>query len=283
MNEMTKTMFESIKSALTKQEVSSSYKDILRTEVDKTYVVRLLPNVKEPSKTFFHFYQHGWTSFTNGRFISAVSPASFGERDPISELKYKLLRTGTDEEKKKASALTWSEKWLVNAYIVDDPTTPENNGKVKILQFGKQLHKIIMRAINGDDAEDLGPRVFSLKSDGVNLKVTCESQGGYKNYTSSKFTMPKAIDGITDKNISTILDSVYDLEKVFAVRSYDELKALLDEHFISSDSETTVVTVPNIAVSQPKPIAAVTAAVKSSSSSTVDDDEVKRLLDGLDE
>jgi hypothetical protein len=96
--------------------------------------------------------------------------------------------------------------------------------------------------------------------------------------------MPKAIDGITDKNISTILDGVYDLEKVFAVRSYDELKALLDEHFVTSDGDTTVVTVPNITVSQTKPAAAaVTTAVKNSSSSTVDDDEVKRLLDGLDE
>lgn len=283
MNEMTKTMFESIKSALTKQEASSSYKDILRTEVDKTYVVRLLPNVKEPSKTFFHFYQHGWTSFSNGRFISAVSPSSFGERDPISELKYKLLRTGTEEEKKKANAITWSEKWLVNAYVVDDPTTPENNGKVKILQFGKQLHKIVMRAIDGDDAEELGPRVFSLKADGVNLKVVCESQGGYKNYTSSKFTMPKAIDGVTDKNINTILESVYDLEKVFAVKSYDELKTLLDEHFVSTEGDVTVTTPTPVPVAATRVTNSVATAVKNSTSSTVDDDEVKRLLDGLDE
>jgi len=274
-------MFESIKSALSKQDnsSSSSLRDILRTEVDKTYVVRLLPFVKDPSKTFFHYYQHSWTSFANGRFISAVSPSTFGERDPISELKYKYLRTGTDDEKKKASAINWSEKWLVNAYVVDDPSNPDNNGKVKILQFGKQLHKIIMRAIDGDDADELGARVFSLKSDGVNLKVICESQGGYKNYTASKFTMPKAIDGLNDKNIDTVLNSAFELDKVFNVKSYDDLKKLLDEHFLctSDVAEQATYTAPQPAVKEkPRPVAVVTTA-----SNTTDDDEVKRLLDGL--
>ena len=281
MNELTKSMFESIKSALSKQDNSgsSSLRDILRTEVDKTYVVRLLPFVKDPSKTFFHYYQHSWTSFANGRFISAVSPSTFGERDPISELKYKYLRTGTDEEKKKASSINWSEKWLVNAYVVDDPTNPDNNGKVKILQFGKQLHKIIMRAIDGDDADELGARVFSLKSDGVNLKVICESQGGYKNYTASKFTMPKAIDGLNDKNIETILNSAVELDKVFNVRSYDDLKKLLDEHFLCTSDvaeETPRASAQPATREKPRPV-----AVAASSSSSADDDEVKRLLDGL--
>jgi hypothetical protein len=123
--------------------------------------------------------------------------------------------------------------------------------------------------------------VFYLKADGVNLKVVCESQGGYKNYTSSKFTLPKAIDGVTDKNIATILDGAYDLEKVFPVKSYDELKNLLDEHFLCStdtaDSEPIVaaVTEKNTKPSS-QPVAAATG-------STVDDDEVKRLLDGLDD
>jgi len=279
MNELTKSMFESIKTALNKQESnnSSGLRDIIRTEIDKTYTVRLLPYLKDPTKTFFHYFQHAWTSFANGRFISAISPTTFGERDPISELKYKYLRTGSEEEKKKASSLTWSEKWLVNAYIVDDPTNPDNNGKIKILQFGKQLHKIIMRAISGDDSDDLGPRVFSLKSDGVNLKVVCESQGGYKSYTSSKFTMPKAIDGVTDKNIESILEGAFDLEKVFTVRSYDELKNTLNEHFLCSsdvDEDKTEARVTTTVKAVPAPVSKVAPA---------DDDEVKRLLDGLDE
>jgi len=282
MNDITKSMFESIKTALVRQDNgNSSYRDILRMEADKTYVVRLLPNIKDPAKTFFHFYQHAFNSFATGKFMSVVSPSSFGERDPISELKYKLIRTGSDEEKKKAATLAWSERWLVNAYIVDDPTNPDNNGKVKILQFGKQLHKIIMRAIDGDDADDLGVKVFSLKADGVNLKITCETQGGFKTYTSSKFSMPRAIDGVTDKNIDEILGTMHDLEKINPVKSYDDLKKILDEHFLCVESADNVT--QEVAVKPMERQSIVTAASTSKPSAAVDDDEVKRLLDGLDE
>jgi len=280
MNDITKSMFESIKTALVRQDsTNSSYRDILRMESDKTYVVRLLPNITDPSKTFFHYFQHSWNSYATGKFISAISPSTFGERDPISELKYKLLRSGTEDEKKKASSLVWAERWLVNVYVVEDPTNPDNNGKVKILQFGKQLHKIVMRAIDGDDADDLGPRVFSLKSDGVNLKIVCETQGGYKTYVSSKFSMPKAIDSLNDKNIKEVLNGVHDLAKINPVKSYDDLKKLLDEHFlcIEANNDESVDTKKS---STREPAL---AASPTTDTTAVDDDEVKRLLDGIDD
>jgi len=281
MNDITKSMFESIKTALVRQDTgNSSYRDILRMEPDKTYVVRLLPNLTDPSKTFFHYFQHSWNSFATGKFISLISPSTYGERDPISELKYKMLRSGSDEDKKKASSLVWAERWLVNVYVVEDPTNPDNNGKVKILQFGKQLHKIIMRAIDGDDADDLGPRVFSLKSDGVNLKIVCETQGGYKTYVSSKFSMPKALDNVNDKTSKDILNGVHDLEKINPVKSYDELKKMLDEHFLVVDASDNDNLDSKDTTKEPV-LAAVPA--KSQPSNEVDDDEVKRLLDGIDE
>jgi len=277
MNDITKSMFESIKTALVKQDSNnSSYRDILRMEPDKTYVVRLLPNINDPSKTFFHYFQHSWNSYATGKFISAISPTTFGERDPISELKYKLLRSGSDEEKKKASSLVWAERWLVNVYVVEDPTNPDNNGKVKILQFGKQLHKIIMRAVDGDDADDLGPRVFSLKADGVNLKIVCETQGGYKTYVSSKFSMPKAIDGVSEKDIKEIYSNVHDLTKINAIRSYDDLKKILDEHFLCVEDA-------DIPATTNEPALAAVPASKASNTETIDDDEVKKLLDGIDD
>ena len=152
MSVITSSMFESIKSALAKNtSAPSKNKDILKLEVGNTYTVRLIPNTKDPAKTFFHYYTFGWTRET-GQYVSAVSPSSFGGRDPIAEYRYKVLKTGTDEEKQKARAILRSEKWLVNAYIINDPVTPENNGKNMIVRYGKQLHKIIMDAIEGEGA-----------------------------------------------------------------------------------------------------------------------------------
>ena len=132
----------------------------------------MLPFASDPSKTFFHYFQHGWNSFATGQYVSAVSPQTFGDRDPIGETRYKLYR-GNESEKAQAGKIIRSEKWLANAYIVNDPVNPDNNGTVMILRYGKQLHKVIANAIEGDDAAELGPRIFDLGEGGCNLKIVC--------------------------------------------------------------------------------------------------------------
>lgn len=279
MSTITSSMFESIKTALAKNNSQPSRnKDILRCEVGNTYTVRLLPNSVDPAKTFFHYYTFGWTSFATGQYVSAVSPSSFGEKDPIAEARYKILKTGTEDEKAKARNILRTEKWLVNAYIVNDPVNPDNNGKVMVVRYGKQLHKIIMDAIEGEGAEDLGPRIFDLSAKGCSLKIKVEQQGDYPTYVSSKFVMPKAIEGLDDKRISEIYKSIIDLESVFTVKSYDELKALLNEHYYNGDGENKIVAPKKIA--KPEPVAEPVGV--SVTEDPLEDDTVKRLLDGLD-
>jgi len=147
-NIITASMFDSIKQALVKNENNSVGK-FMKTEVGNTYTVRLLPNIKDPSKTFFHYFTFGWTSYSTGQYINLVSPQTWGDRDPINEYRYKITKTGSQEEKDKASKILRKENWLVNVYVINDPKNPENNGQVKLLKFGRQLHKIIMDAIEG--------------------------------------------------------------------------------------------------------------------------------------
>jgi len=269
-------MFESIKSALVKNNTQSRNKDILKVEVGNTYTVRLLPNVKNPEKTFFHYYTFGWTSLCTGQYVAAVSPSSFNARDPIAETRYRLLKNGTDEEKNKAKNIIRSEKWLVNTYIVNDPVTPENNGKVMVLRYGKQLHKIIMDAIEGEGAEDLGSRIFDLSEKGSSLKVKVEQQGDYPTYVSSKFSMPKAVEGLDKSKIDSLYNSIIDLETVFTVKSYDELKQMLNEHFFCA-SDTQEEPVKGKIAKESAVVAPVT-----SGEDILEDETVKNLLAGLD-
>jgi hypothetical protein len=224
-------MFDSIKDALQKNAVQSGAKNIMKFEKDKTYTVRLIPNVNAPEKTFFHYYTYDWSSFGTGQYTSVLSPATFGQRCPITETKFRILRSGTDEEKAKANLLRRNERWLINVYVVDDPTNPENNGTLKIVRYGKQLHKIISDAIDGEGSEDFGPRIFDLSENGVNFKIKCEQQGDYISYVSSKFTMPKKIDGLTESKAGDIYNSAFDLSSIVPTKSQDELLEVLDEHF----------------------------------------------------
>lgn len=240
MSAFNNTMFQSIKDALSKSEsdnTNSSYTEILKTTPGNTYTVRLLPYAKDPKNTFFHYYNHGWVSFATGQYVQALSPITFGERDPIAEERFRILRMGTEIEKEKVSAIKRLEKYLVNVYVIDDPSNADNNGKVKMLRYGKQLHKIIMEAIEGEDADEFGPRIFDLGPNGVNFKIKCENQGEYPTYVSSRFTTSGKLN-LTEDQQKSIYDNVFDLNKVFTLKSYDELKQMLDEHFyVKSDSQ----------------------------------------------
>lgn len=279
-------MFASIKDSLAKPtQSSSSTSNILRLKTGNTYTVRLLPYTPEPSKTFFHYFSHGWVSEATGQFQSAISPQTWGERDPIAEARFRIMRTGTEEEKEKAKALTRREQWLINVYVVKDPENPENEGKVKILRFGKQLHKIIMEAIEGDDAEEFGEKIFSYP-EGCNLRVKVEEQGGYPSYVTSRFASPSEIPGLSEDGLGSLYEQSFELDKVYPVKSYDELVTMLNEHYYGKDSSESETSAPS------KAATAVAdddddddldfGDIDTSSKESVDSDKVKELLDTLD-
>jgi hypothetical protein len=271
------SLFQSIKGALAQEKSNAGISEILKTEVGNTYSVRLLPDIKNPKNTFFHYFTHGWTSFATGEYVAALSPQTFGERDPIAEERFRILRTGTEADKEKVKAIGRSEKWLINVLVVNDPVNSENNGKVKILRYGKQLQKIISDAIEGEDADELGARVFDLGPNGVNLKIKVEKQGDYPSYVSSKFTMPAALPDMDDAKAKKIYESVHDLVKVFQLKSYDELKTMLQEHYF-------LTTVKDVKETEAPEASTATEQKKTSTvvKDTAADDDIKSILESLD-
>ena len=287
MSTFNTSMFQSIKDALAKSDAENTpaiYNEVLKTTPGNTYTVRLLPFAKDPKNTFFHYFNHGWVSFATGQYVQALSPMTFGERDPIAEERFRILRMGTEDEKEKVKAIKRVEKYLVNVYVIDDPTNPDNNGKVKLLRFGRQLHKIIMGAIEGDEAEDLGPRIFDLSPKGCNLRIKVEKQGDYPTYVSSKFSTPKEIEGLDEDSHKKIYNSAFDLESYVSVKSYDELKDILAAHYYGTKDVEETIEEP-IAKKTSVPTPAVNVAVKTTKPEakavTEDDESISELLKDL--
>jgi len=239
MSSFTSNMFDALKSARaeTKSSGNNAFKDILKMEKGKTYEVRLIPNLSSPKDTFFHHFTHGWESFATGQYISALSPQTFGDRDPIGEYRYKIWRdkNAAQSVKDKAEAIYRKEQWMINVYVVKDPTNPDNEGTVKILRYGKQLDQIISEAIDGVDSDQFGMRVFDFTKEGCNLRINVTDQGGYPSYTTSKFLMPSKIDTTLDD----VSEQIFDLKEVYPVKSYEELQEMLDEHFFCSSDAST--------------------------------------------
>ena len=228
MKSFTANMFDSIKTALKDSAAGGPNlkADILRFTPDNQYDLRLVPNVTNPEKTFFHYYNQAWTSFCTGQYISVLSPQTFGKPDLIANTKFKLKNAGTDEEKRKADTIRRAENWLVNVYVVNDPTAPDNNGTVKIMRFGKQLHKIIMDCLQDTDEASVGARAFDLTENGCNFRVKVDRQGEFPSYVTSKFLLPSSLPAAAEPE--AILEQVYDLENVFTLKTDAEMQQTLE-------------------------------------------------------
>lgn len=297
----TKSMFEAIKQSLSsdkKEGGNGLYKEILKFSAGNTYQVRLVPNANSPKETIFHYYNHGWNSNATGKYVTALCPTTFGETCPIDAYYLLTYRTGTESAKEAARVLSRKEAWMVNVYVISDPENPENEGKVKILRYGKELAKIIESALEGDDASEFGvENVFDIVN-GSTLRIKCESRTGSMRgnqkmvtYASSKFLAPSKIE-IDDKKLEEIYASVHDLKSVNKVTTSSEMQRMLDEHFFNlttgSPEEETEDTYTAVTSKTATSEVAVQKKVIESSSDEINetdastDETLKKLLAELD-
>jgi hypothetical protein len=263
----------------------------MKFEPGKTYVVRLVPNVTDPKSTMYHYYHHSWNSLCTGQFVTTLCPSTYGEQCPIDQLVLKTYNTGTAEEKEKIKPITRKENWFVNAFVITDPTNPENEGKVKVIRYGKELAKIINAAIDGDDADEFGVKIFDV-AEGCSLKIKCESRTGmggsraFVTYSASKFTSPSKLEGIDAKKLDTIYEASHDLSKFNKPKTYAELQRMLDQHFfciqdvtnLDEDEDDAPVSKPVVS-KKDEALNNIFAGIKESSSKEV---EEKPVVDDTD-
>jgi hypothetical protein len=172
---------------------------------------------------------------------------------------------------------------------------PENNGKVKMLRYGRQIQKIIDEAMNGEDADQFGSRIFDLSGAGCSFKIKAEKQGDFPTFVSSRFSSPGEVPalGSDNKKIEAVYNSVHALDTVFRVQSYDDLKAAFEKHFLcetpaqvspatkgeaATDDSPFVESKKSAVRTLPKPVE---AEVADDDSDDLDDAKVAELLKGL--
>ena len=277
------SMFDALKSTMAEQRSGGSFKDIMKTQMGNNYIVRLVPNMDDVAKTTHHYFSHGWRSNATGQFVSCICPTTFGKRCPICEERVRLYR-GDDEDTANAKLLGKKEQWLVNVYVIDDPTNKENNGEVKILRYGKQLDKIIRDAMDGIDKDEFGARIFDLTEDGCNLRIAVEkNDGGYPTYVSSKFLRESEIEGMNDAKVDETHEGIFDLEKVFDHKTPEEVKEILDTHFFCeiSSSTTEIKEETTTEVSSSGSTTEVDIEEKEDDDPSIDDENVQDKLDDL--
>lgn len=115
-------------------------------------------------------------------------------------------------------------------YVINDPTTPENNGTFKILYINAIINNFLREKIKGMDrkgmkiegARPIGFKAYDPTMSGKNLLITVTKDGEFNKY-SCEFVDPEAKTGNIDASPEV-------LEKAF-----DELK--FDEYYTNHDPD----------------------------------------------
>lgn len=187
-----------------------------------TAIVRFLtPQEGEP---FVEVKSYSFTGPGGNYFDTALQ--TIGEKDPIQLAAISAFRKAKadGDERLRDKAKRWIPKsqFFANVMVIKDEENPENEGQVKIFQFGKQIYGFIEKAIQPefDDEDPMDP--FDFWS-GADFKIRMvgkeipDSRTGNKtlvpNYENSEFARgSEFLDGDEDK-IEEQFVKTYDLSE----------------------------------------------------------------------
>lgn len=167
---------------------------------------------------------------------------TIGEDDPVQIAAINGFRKakaeGDERLKEECKKFLPRSQFYANVLVIKDEENPENEGKVKIFQFGKQIYSFIEKAIEPefDDVDPMDPFCYW---GGANFRIRMvgreipDSRTGKKimvpNYEQSGFDSPSELFDGDEDAIDEIFQQTFDLTEFIApekFKSFDEVAEL---------------------------------------------------------
>ena len=167
------------------------------------------------------------------RWVSELSPQNINQPDPFHKAWADLWQAGKKEEARKFARQT---RYYANILVVKDPATPENEGKVFLLDMSQSLKLMLENAIFPSDADRaLGaePKALFNPLQGHNFKLV-SSKAATSFITYEKSSVVDAVTSVFDSKeeaVTFIKENCHPLDdflKPEAYKSYAELQEKLD-------------------------------------------------------
>lgn len=203
-------------------------------------VIRFLPPMEGESSPWVDKHSHYFEG-ASGKWFVENCPTSTGiHRDcPVCDANKIIWRNNPKEvAQKKTSKTKRTHKYYANILVVDDPETPENNGKVFLYEFGPKIYAKIEEAIKPISSRHKPIDPTDIDS-GANFLLIAKTVSGQRNYDSSNFESPTPLSD-DDSFIEKVLSSLFSLQALVApenFKSYEELEKALDR---ANGTATTV-------------------------------------------
>jgi len=180
------------------------------------YTVRLLSFPNNEGQPFKEL----WFYYNIGNNPGLLTPNQFGKADPIQELITKLRNEGTKESYELAKKLY--PKMRCHAPVV---VRGEEDKGVQIWAFGKQVYQSLLGIMLDEDYGDI-----TDPESGRDVKVKCFKPQGKKYSETEVMPRGKASPLSTNAaNAKTWLANIPDVNKLFEMKSYDELSKIVND------------------------------------------------------
>lgn len=182
---------------------------------------------------FVRLFTHGFQG--PGGWYIENSLTTLEQNDPVSEYNSKLWNTGIEANKKIARDQKRQLKFVSNILVIKDPANPDNEGKVFLFTYGKEIFDKIQERLPGG-TENPDPDFLRFNPydfwNGASFKLKArKKESGYRTYDKSEFAAPGPIAS-SDEEIEKIWKSAYSLTEVIDpknFKTYEQLKARLDK------------------------------------------------------
>jgi hypothetical protein len=240
-------------------------------------VLRFLPANEGQELPWVRYWDHGFKGPT-GQWYIENSLTSIGQTDPVGELNSRLWNSGIEADKEKARAQKRRLHYVANVLVVQDPSAPQNEGKVFLYKFGKKIFDKIMDSMQPDFADETPVNPFDFW-EGADFKLKIRQVEGYRNYDKSEFASPSALYDADESRLESVYNQLHDLSEFTDpknYKSYDELKAklmrVLGEEATAGAYTVKQETMINEPAPAPEPRAAEPVTAESMSMGNDDDD-----------
>jgi hypothetical protein len=143
----------------------------------------------------------------------------------------------------EARNLNTKRQYVFNILVVNDPASPENNGKNFLYKCGQQIFDIISQKILPSEEELLIGReaqnVFDFW-EGSDFELIVKQVDGFPNYKASSFRAPKPLSS-SDAEIEAVWNRQYNLQEFLKGLKWETNEALAKryEEFLRGETLDT--------------------------------------------
>ena len=191
-------------------------------------VLRFLPAPEGEELPWVRYWDHGFKGPT-GLWYIENSLTSIGQPDPVSEMNSRLWNSGNDDDKAVVRERKRRLNYVANVLVINDPSNPQNEGKVMLYKFGKKIFDKIMDVMQPQFQDETPVNPFDFWK-GADFKLKIRNVEGYRNYDKSEFASVASLYDADESKLEDVYSRVYPLAEFTDpknYKTYDELKTKL--------------------------------------------------------